>query len=67
MNLLEGQKREIEGRDKSCDEIVDSLENAFLKLKRKNNFQDGNTQQDLIQVIDMLEKRDIKMEEKSKA
>lgn len=57
MTLLEGQKRDREGKDKSCDEIVDSLENAFLKLKRKNNLQDGNAQQDLMQVIDMLEKR----------
>ncbi len=57
MTLLEAEKKELQDKDKSCDEIVDSLENAFLKLKRKDNFKDGSTEESLIQVIDMLEKR----------
>jgi replicative DNA helicase len=57
MALLEIQKKELEDRDKSCHEIVDSLENAFLKLKRGNNLEDGNTESHIMQVIDMLEKR----------
>ena len=57
MLLLEMEKKDLEEKEKSCDEIVDSLENAFLKLKRKNNLQDGNTEEGLIQVLDMLEKR----------
>lgn len=55
--LLQSRTKEIEVKDKSCDEIIYSLEEAFLKLTTRNNLEDGNTSESLIEVIDMLERR----------
>ncbi|MBM7871392.1 replicative DNA helicase [Clostridium pascui] len=57
INLLELKKKELQDKDKSCDDIVDSLEDAFLKLRTKDNVQDGNTEEALIQVTEMLQRR----------
>lgn len=57
MGLLELKKKELQDKDKSCDDIVDSLEDAFLKLRRKDNVQDGNTEEALMQVTEMLQRR----------
>lgn len=57
MGLLELKKKELQDTDKSCDDIVDSLEDTFLKLRRKDNIQDGNTEEALMQVTEMLELR----------
>ncbi|WP_186429643.1 replicative DNA helicase [Clostridium sp. BSD9I1] len=57
INLLEFKKKELQDKDKSCDDIVDSLEDAFLKLRTKDNVQDGNTEEALMQVTEMLQRR----------
>lgn len=57
VNLLEFKKKELQDKDKSCDDIVDSLEDAFLKLRAKDNVQDGNTEEALMQVTEMLQRR----------
>ncbi|MBE6069388.1 MAG: replicative DNA helicase [Clostridium lundense] len=57
INLLEFKKKELQDKDKSCDDIVDSLEDAFLKLRTKDNVQDGNTEEALMQVTEMLQLR----------
>ncbi|KGK85853.1 replicative DNA helicase [Clostridium sp. HMP27] len=57
INLLEFKKKELQDKDKSCDDIVNSLEDAFLKLRTKDNVQDGNTEEALMQVTEILQRR----------
>jgi len=57
MALLQVERSEIQKEDKSCEEIIDSLESAFLKLKRRNNLEDGSTEKSLMEVIDTIEAR----------
>lgn len=56
-SLLETKRKELQIEDKPCQEIMDSIEDSFLKLKRNNNLQDGNTEESLMEVIEMLQRR----------